>query len=225
MDKRKRSKLTLKIFRDIFKIFPRVQGQDFDALPTDEEIMSFLRNLVTLGKSIHSMMLLLIRCINHGELFLLSLTKVYLERELILTSFVSPKHKSFRTHPSGSGTVTKIAPSAAKIKPSVTNEGTSVKPGVPDVTKEESSKKNEEEVEDNEEEKEDDYVRTLSYYSPADDEDKTNVNDNAEGDKVEEMDDNTSQLYDDMDMQLNEPVHSDEGLVQKEGNDAKMINV
>ncbi|GJY03571.1 retrovirus-related pol polyprotein from transposon TNT 1-94 [Tanacetum coccineum] len=31
--------------RDIFKICPKVQGQDFDALPTDEEIMSFLREL------------------------------------------------------------------------------------------------------------------------------------------------------------------------------------
>ncbi|GKA75497.1 hypothetical protein Tco_0781875 [Tanacetum coccineum] len=45
MDKRKRFKLTLKIFRDIFKICPRVQGQDFDALPTDEDIVSFLREL------------------------------------------------------------------------------------------------------------------------------------------------------------------------------------
>ncbi|GKE90348.1 hypothetical protein Tco_1567823, partial [Tanacetum coccineum] len=46
----------------------------------------------------------------------------------------------YKTHPSGSGTVTKIAPSAAKIKPSITNEGTGVKPGVLDVTEEESSK-------------------------------------------------------------------------------------
>ncbi|GKF13131.1 hypothetical protein Tco_0051057, partial [Tanacetum coccineum] len=43
-----------------------------------------------------------------------------------------------KTHPSGSGTVTKTAPSAVKIKPSVTNEGTGVKPGVSDVTEEES---------------------------------------------------------------------------------------
>ncbi|GJW64365.1 hypothetical protein Tco_0116249 [Tanacetum coccineum] len=35
----------MEIFRDIFKICPRVHGQDFDALPTDEEIMSFLRDL------------------------------------------------------------------------------------------------------------------------------------------------------------------------------------
>nr|GEX21158.1 hypothetical protein [Tanacetum cinerariifolium] len=41
----RRFTLTLEIFRDIFKIFPRVQGHDFDALPTNEEIMSFLRDL------------------------------------------------------------------------------------------------------------------------------------------------------------------------------------
>ncbi|GJS03271.1 hypothetical protein Tco_0319779 [Tanacetum coccineum] len=33
------------ILRDIFKIYPRVQGQNFDALPTAEEIISFLREL------------------------------------------------------------------------------------------------------------------------------------------------------------------------------------
>ncbi|GKF50394.1 hypothetical protein Tco_0146861 [Tanacetum coccineum] len=45
IDKRKRFKLNLEVFKDIFKICPRVQGQDFDALPTDEEIVSFLRDL------------------------------------------------------------------------------------------------------------------------------------------------------------------------------------
>ncbi|GKC45200.1 hypothetical protein Tco_1062922 [Tanacetum coccineum] len=50
MDKRKRVKLTLEIFGDIFKICPRVQGQDFDALPIDEEIMSFLRELGHTGE-------------------------------------------------------------------------------------------------------------------------------------------------------------------------------
>ncbi|GKG59872.1 hypothetical protein Tco_0607500, partial [Tanacetum coccineum] len=44
-----------------------------------------------------------------------------------------------KTHTSGFGTATKPTPSAAIIKPSVTNEGTGVKPGVPDMTKEESS--------------------------------------------------------------------------------------
>ncbi|GJU14319.1 hypothetical protein Tco_1142285 [Tanacetum coccineum] len=46
----------------------------------------------------------------------------------------------YKTHPSGSGTVTKIAPSAAKFKPCVTNEGAGVKLWVLDVTGEESTK-------------------------------------------------------------------------------------
>ncbi|GKE01790.1 hypothetical protein Tco_1389773, partial [Tanacetum coccineum] len=58
--------------------------------------------------------------------------------------FKEVQRKSLRvfhkTHPSGSCTVTKTTPSAAKIKPSVTNEGIGVKPGVPDVTEEESTK-------------------------------------------------------------------------------------
>ncbi|GJZ66295.1 hypothetical protein Tco_0622991 [Tanacetum coccineum] len=47
----------------------------------------------------------------------------------------------YKTHPSGSGKVTKIPPSTAKIKPIVTNDGTGAKPRVPDVTEEESSEK------------------------------------------------------------------------------------
>ncbi|GKB47775.1 retrovirus-related pol polyprotein from transposon TNT 1-94 [Tanacetum coccineum] len=54
MDKRKRFKLNLEVFRYIFKIFPRVHGQDFDALPIDDEIMSFLRDLGHTGE-IHSL--------------------------------------------------------------------------------------------------------------------------------------------------------------------------
>ncbi|GKF29549.1 hypothetical protein Tco_0095891, partial [Tanacetum coccineum] len=45
----------------------------------------------------------------------------------------------YKTRPSGSGTVTKIAQSAVKIKHSITNEGTGAKPGVPNVTEEEST--------------------------------------------------------------------------------------
>nr|GEX10084.1 hypothetical protein [Tanacetum cinerariifolium] len=169
----------------------------------------------------------------------------------------------YKTHPSGSGTVTKTASSDAKIKPFVENERTRVKPRVPDVTEEESSERsdqdkdsgddntqsnsekgldsehetdenesgsesdleeNKEEDETDEEEKEDEYVRTPSYYSPTDDKDRTNVDDNAECDKDEEMDYSTSQLYDDVDIWLNEPVDADEGFIQKEGTNDEMIN-
>ncbi|GJR99469.1 hypothetical protein Tco_0315978 [Tanacetum coccineum] len=98
MDKKKRFKLNLEIFRDIFKICPRVQGQDFDALPTDEEIVSFLRDLGH-TREINSLNDVVVDqmhlCINPGELLLLLLTEVYLERQLVLTNFVSPEHKSF----------------------------------------------------------------------------------------------------------------------------------
>ncbi|GJR61125.1 hypothetical protein Tco_1503287 [Tanacetum coccineum] len=48
IDKRKRFELTLEVFRDIFKICPIVEGQDF------EEIVSFLRDLGHTGE-IHSL--------------------------------------------------------------------------------------------------------------------------------------------------------------------------
>ncbi|GKD26137.1 hypothetical protein Tco_1232351, partial [Tanacetum coccineum] len=37
--------------------------------------------------------------------------------------------------------------------------------------------------------------------------------------------DDTTNLLDDVDVRLNEPVHTDEGLVQNEGIDAEMTNV
>ncbi|GJX23941.1 hypothetical protein Tco_0228386 [Tanacetum coccineum] len=49
--------------------------------------------------------------------------------------------------------------------------------------------------------------------------------DKAEGDEDEEMDYTTSQLYNDVDIRLNELVDSDKGFVQEEGTDATMTNV
>ncbi|GJU31249.1 hypothetical protein Tco_1174838 [Tanacetum coccineum] len=45
IDKKKRFKLTLEVFRDILQICPRVQGRDFDPLPSKEDTVSFLRDL------------------------------------------------------------------------------------------------------------------------------------------------------------------------------------
>nr|GFB93048.1 hypothetical protein [Tanacetum cinerariifolium] len=50
LDKKKLFKLTLEVFRDIFQICPRVQGRDFDALPSDEDTVSFLRELGHTGE-------------------------------------------------------------------------------------------------------------------------------------------------------------------------------
>ncbi|GJS03309.1 retrovirus-related pol polyprotein from transposon TNT 1-94 [Tanacetum coccineum] len=142
----------------------------------------------------------------------------------------------YKNHPSGSGIVTKIAPNVVKFKPSVTNEGTGAKPGVPDVIEEESTKssesdqeENEEEVKDDKEEKDGEFVKTPSNYT--DDEDETNVEsnvkDNAEDDEDKGMDYTTNQFDDDVGVRLNEPVNNDEGLIQKEDiphTDAKIIS-
>ncbi|GKD53082.1 hypothetical protein Tco_1286469, partial [Tanacetum coccineum] len=170
-----------------------------------------------------------------------------------------------KTHPSGSGIVTKIAPSAAKIKPSVTNKGTGVKPRVLDVTEDESSvseaeswgndeddsnndqdssgedsyqenasdedktqsdnenesnsenenesdsesdrEENEEDDEDDKEEEEEEVIKTPSNGS--DNEDEAKITDKVEGDEDEEMDYITGQLYDDVDIRMNEPVDTD----------------
>ncbi|GKC42474.1 hypothetical protein Tco_1060196 [Tanacetum coccineum] len=45
LDKKKRFKLTLEVLRDIFQICPRVPGRNFDALPSKEDTVSFLREL------------------------------------------------------------------------------------------------------------------------------------------------------------------------------------
>nr|GEV65211.1 hypothetical protein [Tanacetum cinerariifolium] len=57
------------------------------------------------------------------------------------------------------------------------------------------------------------------------DNEEAKSSDKAEGDEEKEMDYTTSQLYDDMDIRLNEPVDTDEGFVQEEGTDAVMTNV
>nr|GEZ29971.1 hypothetical protein [Tanacetum cinerariifolium] len=86
---------------------------------------------------------------------------------------------------------------------------------------------NEEDVEDDEEEKDYEFVKTSS--NSTNDKDETNEEskdeNNVEGDEDKGMDYTTNQFDDDVDIRLNEPVNTDEGLIQKEGVDAEMINV
>ncbi|GKB20249.1 hypothetical protein Tco_0854172 [Tanacetum coccineum] len=225
MDKKKKFDLNLEIFRDIFQICPRVYGQNFDELPTDEDIVSFFKEFGHTGEinritdivvdQMHQPWRTFATIININlSRKTTGLDKLCLYRAQILwgatppkkarkfkklaspqltTVLVSPKNlqgktpvkslskkkekmtiekrkgiyflfevalteevqyeevqkKSLRdfykTHPSGSGTVTKITPSAAKIKPSITNKGTGIKPRVPDVTEEESTERSDQE--------------------------------------------------------------------------------
>nr|GEU59646.1 hypothetical protein [Tanacetum cinerariifolium] len=278
MDKRKRFKLNLEIFRDIFKIFPCVQGQDFDALLTDEEIMSFLRELRhtreinslndVVVDHMHQPWRTFAAFINKS---LSGKTTVSTETPTIKSKRVKrPAKKStqtsargvviretpempltkkkekvmllesmrdfHKTHPSGSGTVTKTAPSVAKIKPSVTSKGIDVQHGVLDVSEEESSEKKDNDDDktqsdnkyDSDSEHETDESKLGSEYDHdeseenEEEEDETKITDKTKGDEDEEMDYTTSQPYDDVDIRLNGPVDTDEGFVQEE--DAEIVS-
>nr|GEY87870.1 hypothetical protein [Tanacetum cinerariifolium] len=75
---------------------------------------------------------------------------------------------------------------------------------------ESDQEENEEELEYDEEEEEDEFVKTLSNHT--NDEDETMIKDKAEGDKDKGIDYTTNQFDDDVNVGLNEPVDTDEGL-------------
>ncbi|GJT09024.1 hypothetical protein Tco_0843486 [Tanacetum coccineum] len=318
MDRKKKLYLNLETFRDIFQICPRVHGQDFDELPTDEVIVSFFKELghTVEIKSITDVVVdqmhqpwrtfatIIKKSLSGRTTGLDKLRVTPPKKARKFKKLASPKltnvptlpkeptkkskrvkrpansrlalteearvkevrKKSMRdfnmTHLSDSGKVTKIPPSAAKIKSpgrdkddsnndhDSSSEGSDQENDSGDDNTQSDKEKgsdfeqetdenetgfesdeqeNEEEVEDDEEEKEDEFVKTPSNYTPIDDEDETNeeskVKDNAEGDEDKGMDYTTNQFDDDMDVMLNDPVHADEGFVQKEGTDAEMINV
>nr|GEV02079.1 hypothetical protein [Tanacetum cinerariifolium] len=326
IDKRKRFKLTLEIFRDIFKICPHVQDQDFDALPTDEEVVSFLRELRYTGEinSLSDVVIdhmhqpwrnfdalinkILSRKTTGLEKLRLSRAQIFKKPAfpkltIVPVSTETPMGKSkrvkrptkkstetpirgvvisetlkmpltnkkekvdvthakgiellsqvalikdaqfeevrkksmrdfYKTHPSGTGTVTKTAPSVAKIKPSTTSEGTSVEPKVPGAAKEESSKNRDQEKDndddktqldneldsDSEHETDQSELGLESDHDESeenkedddDDEDETKITDKAKGDEDEEIDYSTSQFYNDVDIRKNEQVDADEGFI------------
>ncbi|GKD31055.1 hypothetical protein Tco_1241833 [Tanacetum coccineum] len=121
-----------------------------------------------------------------------------------------------KTHPSGYGTVTKPTPSAVIIKPYVTNEGTGVKPGVPDVTEEESSESEVESWGNNEDDSNNDQDSGSegSDQDKDSDDDKTQSDSKDESDAVHETDENESESEYDQD--VNEEDEDDEEEVKDE---------
>ncbi|GKF19871.1 hypothetical protein Tco_0068509, partial [Tanacetum coccineum] len=88
---------------------------------------------------------------------------------------------------------------------------------------ESDQEENEEENKDDEEEEDDEFVKTLS--NDTDDEDETKIKDKVEGDEDEGMDYTTYQFNDNVDLRMNEPVTTNEGIIQKKGTDVEMTNV
>nr|GEZ73337.1 hypothetical protein [Tanacetum cinerariifolium] len=140
------------------------------------------------------------------------------------TQFEEVRRKSMRdfhkTHPSGSGTVTKTAPSATKIKPSFTNEGTIGNDEDDSNNEQDSSGENSDQENDTDDDEtqsdnmmKDKFVKTPS--NDSDDEDEKMITDKVKGDEDEELDYTTNQLYDDVDIRLNKPVDTDKGLFKR----------
>ncbi|GJV50777.1 hypothetical protein Tco_1446518 [Tanacetum coccineum] len=202
IDKKKRFKLTLEVFRDIFQICLRVPDRKFDPIPSEEDTVSFLRELghtriygvvlpecltspemkeskeyktyswpcipdeepVTKGKRVKRSVKksstkpatgIVIReplveakskgkekekvDVAHGKGIKL-LSEVALTEKAQLKEVRKKSLRDFHmTHPSGSGTGAEKPLSVEKITPTVTSEGTGDKPGVPDVTEDDST--------------------------------------------------------------------------------------
>ncbi|GJS64859.1 hypothetical protein Tco_0679423 [Tanacetum coccineum] len=183
------------ITADVLEIYPRVPGRDFDALPSEEDTISFLRDLSHTGviNSLNDVVIdqmhqpwrtfaaiinkslsgktsgldklqasqiygaVLPECLTSPEMKESKAYKTYLGYATgevppkVARKFkkASPSKKEIRkkslrdfhkTHPSGSGTVAEKPPSVEKITPTITSEGIGDKPGVLDVTNDDSSK-------------------------------------------------------------------------------------
>ncbi|GJZ86157.1 hypothetical protein Tco_0657767 [Tanacetum coccineum] len=107
----------------------------------------------------------------------------------------------YMTHPSGSGIGAKKLLSVEKIIPTITSKGTGDKPGVPDVTEDDSTESESESWGNDEDDSKDDKIES--------DEDKG-------------MDDTIDQFDDDVDARLEEPTQTGKEIVQGKGADVEM---
>ncbi|GJR32076.1 hypothetical protein Tco_1108308 [Tanacetum coccineum] len=222
MDKKKKFDLNLEIFKDIFHICPKVHGQIFDEPPIDDVIVSLFIELDHTGdiKSITDVVVdqmhqpwRTFATIINRSLFgkTIGLDKLFLSRAQILWGMYYKKNVdyvellweyfTYQIDNKGYKKQEKI-PEMRETKAYKTYLGyaTGVTP----------LKKARKFVDPN--------LRSIKMI-------ETKFTDKAEGDEDEEMDYTTSQLYDDVDIRLNELVDSDKGFVQEEGTDATMTNV
>ncbi|GJZ89033.1 hypothetical protein Tco_0660815 [Tanacetum coccineum] len=162
------------------------------------------------------------------------LSDVALTEEAMLKEVRKKSLRDFhRTHPSGSGTVAEKPPRVATITPSVTSEGTGEKPGVPDVTEEDSIESeseswgNDEDDSNNEQDSsnEGSEQENKSEEQESDSKhDEESEDDELKSDEEQGMDDTTGQFDDDADARLEEPTETATGNVQGEGTHAEMTD-
>ncbi|GJZ58955.1 hypothetical protein Tco_0614771 [Tanacetum coccineum] len=109
----------------------------------------------------------------------------------------------YKTHPSGSSTVAEKPPSVEKITPTVTKEGTGDKPGVPDVTEDDSTKS------ESDEEQESDSKQDEESDDDNQEEEEVDQENEFEDDEIENA-------------RFEEPTQTGKEIVQGEGVDVEM---
>ncbi|GKC15051.1 hypothetical protein Tco_1011833 [Tanacetum coccineum] len=134
----------------------------------------------------------------------------------------------YETHPSGSGTVAEKLPSVDKITPTVTSEGTGDKPGVPDVTEDDSTE-SESESWGNDEDDSNNDQDSSNEDSEQENESEEQVSDSeqeeeSEDDDQEEEDNEESEDVNKSDEESDDVIKGDKEIVQGEGADAEMID-
>ncbi|GJY37489.1 retrovirus-related pol polyprotein from transposon TNT 1-94 [Tanacetum coccineum] len=157
----------------------------------------------------------------HGKRIEL-LSDVALTEEAMLKEVRKKSLRDFyKTHPSGSGTINEKLPRIATITPTVTSEGTGEKPGVPDVT-EEDSIKSESESWDNDEDDSNNEQDSSNEGSEQENESQEQESD-SEQDEESEDDDQEEEEFDQekeskddeiKNARLEEPTKTTTGIVQ-----------
>nr|GEV61112.1 hypothetical protein [Tanacetum cinerariifolium] len=181
---KKRFTLNMEVFREIFQICPRLSNQDFDEVPSDEEIFSFIKELGH-KRNIKSITGIIVDQMHQSWTIFASIINKCLSGKI--------------TGGSGDETSSKPGvPVEPKGKSIVTNEGTGLKLGVPDVSKANSSKsetdsKNQE-INDDKKESDNEFVHNPKDYVPTDDE----MNDETKDVDEEEYDRIAKELYGDV---------------------------
>ncbi|GJW57943.1 hypothetical protein Tco_0104674 [Tanacetum coccineum] len=176
------------------------------------------------------------------------LSKVVLSKKAQMKEARMKSLREFhKTHPSGSSMVSEKPPSVEKITPTVTSEGTGDKPGVPDVTNDDSSESeseswgNDEDDNNNEQESSDESSKQENESEEqeldseqdeeSDDDDQEQEDfdqenefrdDEMKSDEEQGMDDTINQFDDDAYARLEKPTKTATGIVQGEGNDTEM---
>ncbi|GKB26430.1 hypothetical protein Tco_0865831 [Tanacetum coccineum] len=136
------------------------------------------------------------------------ISEVALTEEALMKEVRKKSLREFhKTHPSGSSTVVVKPPSVDKVTPTVTSEGTGDKPGVPDVTEDDSTESESESLGNDE----DDSIN--------DDQDSSNEDSEQENESEEQVSDSEQEEeYEDDDQEEEEFVHNPSPTDDKDDN-------